>query len=109
MIRCRKFNRRIHFIKIIKGKDEDGYPKDNEKLLKTVWASVRSLRGKEFFNAAKINSENLKVFNLKYFKGLETNMFIKYNEKLYNIKSINDLNENHKEYEIYASEVSSSE
>ena len=102
-------NKKIEFISKINTKDQDGYPIEKEISIRKCYANIRSLRGKEFYNAAMVHSEDDKVFRCRFFKGLEPKMFIKYNEKLYNIKSINDLNENHKEYEIYASEVSPSE
>jgi len=104
----KRLRNKVEFIIIENTTDEEGYPIKKEQLIKKCHASVRGLRGREFYNAAQVQAENNKVFNCRYFKGLESNMFIRYNEKLYNIKSINDLGEKHIEYEIHASVVSSS-
>ncbi|HDK7179748.1 TPA: phage head closure protein [Clostridium botulinum] len=104
-----KLNKRIKFIiKDKSGTDDDGYPVSEEDLIRECWASVRGLRGREFYNAAAVQSEQDKIFNCRYFKGLDTSLQIKYNNKLYDITSINDLNERHVEYEIHAKEVKAS-
>lgn len=103
-----KLNKRIKFIIKGNGTDDDGFPIEGEKIVKECWASVRGLRGKEFYSAAAVQSEDDKVFNCRYFKGLNTSMQIKYNNNIYNITSINDLFEKHVEYEIHAKEVKSS-
>ncbi|EJP6471361.1 phage head closure protein [Clostridium botulinum] len=103
-----KLNKRIKFVVEQNGTDEDGYPLPEEKIIRECRASVRGLRGREFYNAAAVQAQDDKIFNCRYFKGLTQDIQIKYNKKLYNIKSINDLNEKHVEYEIHASVVSSS-
>ncbi|KGO12699.1 head-tail adaptor protein [Clostridium botulinum] len=103
-----KLNKRIKFVVEQNGTDEDGYPLPGEKTIRECWASVRGLRGREFYNAAAVQAQDDKIFNCRYFKGLTQDIQIKYNKKLYNIKSINDLNEKHVEYEIHASVVGSS-
>lgn len=103
-----KMNKRIKFVVISDETDEDGYPLSAEKVIRECWCSIRGLRGREFYNAAQTQSQDDKVFNCRYFKGLNKSMQIKYRDSIYNIQSINDLNERHIEYEIHAREVSSS-
>ncbi|APF26228.1 phage head-tail joining family protein [Clostridium sporogenes] len=103
-----KLNKRIKFVIFNDDTDDDGYPIKEEKTIRKCHASVRGLRGREFYNAAAVQAEEDKVFNCRYFKGLDTSMQIKYNDTLYNITSINDLNEKHVEYEIHAKEVKQS-
>ncbi|EPY2274465.1 phage head closure protein [Clostridium sporogenes] len=101
-------NKKIKFVVIGKRVDDDGYPTNGENLIHECYASVRGLRGREFYNAAAIQAQDDKIFNCRYFKGLTPDMQIKYNKKPYNITSINDLNEKHVEYEIHAKEVKQS-
>ncbi|MBY6758640.1 phage head closure protein [Clostridium botulinum] len=103
-----KLNKRIKFVVEQNGTDEDGYPLPGEKIIRECQASVRGLRGREFYNAAAVQAQDDKIFNCRYFKGLTPDMQIKYNDTLYNITSINDLNEKHVEYEIHAKEVKQS-
>lgn len=104
-----KLNKRIKFIYKDKGTDEHGFPIEEWKTLKTVWASVRGLRGREFYDAAAVQAQDDKIFNCRHFPGLTPDMSIEYQGKKYNIKSINNLNERNTEYEIHASEVVLSE
>ncbi|RUT63747.1 head-tail adaptor protein [Clostridium botulinum] len=98
----------MKFVVIGDGTDDDGYPIKGEKTIRKCYASVRGLRGREFYNAAAVQAQDDKIFNCRYFKGLTPDMQIKYNDKLYNITSTNDLNEKHVEYEIHAKEVKAS-
>lgn len=98
-----KLNKRIEFGTLGSGTDEDGFPVENVwKVFRGCWASIKGLRGREFYSASAVQAENDKVFNCRYFKGLTTDMQIKYNKSLYDITSINDLYEKHEEYEIHA-------
>lgn len=90
------------------GVDDDGYPVEGFTLFKKSWVSVRGLRGKEFYSASAVQSQDDKIFNCRYFEGLTQDMFIKFQGKLYNITSINNLNEKNVEYEIHAREITSS-
>ncbi|MET7041784.1 phage head closure protein [Clostridium botulinum] len=103
-----KLDKRIKFIVIGDGIDDDGYPIKEEKPIRDCWASVKGLKGRTFYAAAQTQSENNKIFKCRYFIGLTEDILIKYNKKLYDIKSINDIEEKHIEYEIHASVVSSS-
>ena len=99
-------NKLVEFGSQHQGVDESGFPVDEWQPFKKSWVSVRGLRGKEFFEASAVQAQDTKIFNCTYFEGLTPDMFIKFNGKLYNIKSINNLYERNTEYEIYASEVS---
>lgn len=98
-------DKRIEFLSMDDKKDEDGYPIKKETIIRKCWASVRGLRGKTFYSAAAVQAEKNKVFNCRYFKELDEKNQIRYNNKIYEIESINDLNEKHIEYEIHAKEV----
>lgn len=104
-----RLNKRIQFVTTGEVEDDYGFPVESEVVMKSVWGSIKGLRGKEYYNANQVQAQDNKVVNCRYFKGLEKDWFIKYNDKLYNIKSINNINEANVEYEIHASEVSSSE
>ncbi len=102
-------NKKIKFVYKGEGTDEHGFPIVGWFTFKEVWAGIRGLRGREFYNAAAVQAQDDKIFNCRYFPGLTPDMFIEYGDKKYNIKSINNLNERNVEYEIYCSEVSLSE
>lgn len=103
-----KLNKRIQFVTKGEGTDSSGFPIDKEIVMRTVWGSIKGLRGREYYKANQVQAQDNKIVNCRYFKGLEKDWFIKYNDKLYNITSINNLNEANIEYEIHCDEVSSS-
>lgn len=100
-----ELNKRIEFIIIDSSTDEEGYPADVEKVIRKCWASIKGLRGKSLYEAAQVQAEKNKIVQCRYFKGLNEDMKVKYNNKIYDIKYINDINEKHIEYEIYISAV----
>ncbi len=102
-------NKLIEFGSTFIGTDDEGFDKKEWQTINKSWANVRSLRGREFEAAASIQSEDKKVFNCNYFSGLNTNIFIRYNNKIYNIYHIDNVNEDNIEYNIYAASVDSSE
>lgn len=104
-------NKKVSIIVKGDGIDDDGFPVESQHIeIRKVWSSIRGLRGKEFFSASQVQSQNVKIFNFKYFEGLEEDMFIEFPKgTFYNIESINNLNERNVEYEVHAKEVSPSE
>lgn len=105
-----KLNKRIEFIYKGPGEDEDGYPIEEDWITyRKCWANIRGLKGREFYQAAAVQAQDDKVFTCRYFEGLTPKMHIKYKDKKYNIKSINNLDERNKFYIIHASEVDTSE
>lgn len=106
---ARTKNKRIDIITNSKNAtDEDGFPIEGGKSIKTVFANVRSLRGKEFYQASQVQAQDDKVFYINYFPGLDTKAEIKYKNELYNIISIINIDEANKEYEIRARLIKSS-
>lgn len=98
MVNAGQLNRRI-IIGVINdgfneetGRDEGG---EGFKPLKTVWANVKHVRGSEYFQAAAVNAEKTTIFTIRYQKELTEKHVIKYNDALYNIRSINDPSEGH--------------
>jgi SPP1 family predicted phage head-tail adaptor len=76
-------------------RDPDGFPlKDDQKWqdVKTVWAMVKTLKGREFYQAAAVQAENTTRFVIRYTVGIDNTMRIKYNNRIFKIISppIND-------------------
>ena len=79
-----------------------GEEKENWTTLATVWADVRPLRGREFFDAAAVQSEIDTKFRIRWRSDLTTAMRINYDGQLYDIHSIAELGR-HSATEIMAS------
>lgn len=87
------------------GKDDDGFESTIWKEYKRAWAAIIPLRGKEFYQAATINAEiSIKIVT-RYIKGVDEDMRIKYGDRSFEIISIIDVNERHREMHFMCKEV----
>ena len=96
-------NKRIIIQKFTGGTDNSGFPLPEQwGDYKTVWASMTSLSGREYFAAAAVNAEQTIKIKIRYIKELDANINvdginatktfrIKYKNSNYDIKFINDV------------------
>lgn len=65
------------------------------------WASISSTIGKEYYEAAQVNSEDDKVFKVRYSRKiagyLTSQIRIVYAGEVYDVKSVGDYQEQHRE------------
>lgn len=110
MINPGNYNKRIIIYKLIPAKDEDGFPVDNkftEYVVLQPYAKVKTTRG---FTLIANNSDFEKAFTnftIRYpFVEITRDMFIKFNNKVYTINYINNIDEDNVELEMQCQEVS---
>jgi SPP1 family predicted phage head-tail adaptor len=90
-----ELDRRITIQALTQTKDSEGGMVDNWADVTTVWAKVRNLSG----NERRLTSEGGRVaearteFTIRYRSGLNERMRIKYGDKVYNIRHLNNFNE----------------
>jgi SPP1 family predicted phage head-tail adaptor len=70
-----------------------------------VWAGIITTGGKEFYAAQRLHAETTAVIKIRYRTGLLPTMRIKYGERYFDILSINDVDEDHREMLISCREV----
>ncbi|MBS4932232.1 MAG: phage head closure protein [Clostridiales bacterium] len=89
-----KLNKRITFLKPTTGHDEMGQEIEGAwQPFKTVWANIKPLRGREYWDAKKKSAkQNYKIIT-RYHDGVTNDMRIKYKEKIFNIESAADVEE----------------
>lgn len=89
-----KLNKRITFLMPKTGYDEMGQEiEETWQPCKTVWANIKPLRGREYWDAKKKSVEqNYKIIT-RYHDGITTNMRIRYKNKILNIESIANVEE----------------
>ncbi len=88
--------------------NENGFEEETWQDYKIVWASVSNLPGREYYQAAAIQAEKTVKFLIRYVEGIDTDMRIFFNDKQYNITSIDNMKYANKYIEIKALEVDSS-
>lgn len=101
-----KLNKRITIQqKIASQTDEEGNPIEKWEDVVTVWAAVKPLRGREFWQAASVNAENTIRVEIRYRKGITNNMRILYGNRLLDINSVIDVEEKHCDIHLMCREV----
>lgn len=90
-----KLNKRITF-QIFRDDEEDkmGQSIQNWKDLKTVWATFRPVRGAEYDEAArKFREERTYKATVRYLPGISSDLRIMYKGRIFEIKSVVNVNE----------------
>lgn len=104
-----KLNKRITIQKIIPISTKNGFDDEGWVDIKTLWASVNNLWGKEFWSAKAIEAEKTVEFVVRYSKELEAMDSKKYriywNDKVFNITFIDNIKYENKWIKIKAMEV----
>lgn len=86
-------------------KDQEGIATENWVDVATVWAAVEPLKGREYFQAAAVNAENTVRFRIRYRQGITSAMRVVYNGRVFNINSVIDVDERHREIQLMCQEV----
>ena len=104
-----KLNRRITIQNVPVTQDASGFPTEGTATTYcTRWASVHPLRGRERFEARQFEAEVDVRFIVRYDSvtaAITPKMQVSYNSKTYDIQSVFDVDEAHKEIEILGYEV----
>ncbi|MDK2986534.1 MAG: hypothetical protein PWQ96_2178 [Clostridia bacterium] len=66
----------------------------------TVWANIKPLRGREYFEMQKIQSEITHKITIRYRSDINTSNRIRYKDQILNIKSVIDIDNRHRYLEI---------
>jgi SPP1 family predicted phage head-tail adaptor len=68
--------------------------------VKTVWASIAPVRGAERYELQKLNEEITYRVYIRYISGIRADMYIAYKDKLFEIRSVIDVDLDGKMLEI---------
>lgn len=108
MINAGKYDKRITIFKEVEHKTENGFVEMKQESVLNTWASVKTTKG---FTLIANNSDFEKAytnFTIRFPKTpIERHFKIKFNNKIYSIEYLNNIDENNVELEIQAKEVSS--
>lgn len=100
---------RITFLQPPGGTDDDGFPVTEWTIFKNVWAEIKTLKGKEFYQAASDQVQDLKQIGIRYRSDVDESMRIKHKNKIYKIISMKNDDENNQWLTIHVREVSENE
>lgn len=106
MINAGNYNKKIIIYNQIKEKDSSGFSTTIQETILTTYAKVKTTRG---FTLIANNSNFEKAytnFTIRYPKTeINRKMLISYNDKIYSIEYINNIDEANIELEIQAKEI----
>lgn len=106
MINAGKYNKKISIYKNDAIEDDDGFKTNNKTIIITTYASVRTTKG---FTLIANNTDFEKAytnFTIRFpIKTITRDMLIEYDNKIYSIEYLNDIDEKHIELEIQAKVV----
>lgn len=94
------YNKKITFQILSNHEDDIGNQIPQWSDLFTAWANVNAVTGREYYSACQVNSENDVIFKTRYSKKIadfnSTEIRILYNNKVFDIKHVEDYQEQHK-------------
>lgn len=96
---------RITIQRLVTITNENGFTEENYIDYKEVWASIRNLYGKEFYEAAAIQKEKTVKFLIRAVDEIDETMRISFKGKTYDITSIDNIRYENKYIEIKTLEV----
>ena len=101
-----KYNKKISIFKKQIVKDSDGFDTYQEITVLSVYANVKTTRGMTLIANDSDFEKAYTNFTIRYPKTtIKRNMFINYNDRIYTIEYLNNVNEENVELEIQAKEV----
>jgi SPP1 family predicted phage head-tail adaptor len=88
--------------------NENGFPlEENQRWqdVKTVWAMIKTLQGREYYEAAATQNENTVRIVVRFTSGINPDMRIKFKDRTFEILSVINDDEMNKTLTIIAKEV----
>lgn len=95
------YNKKIIFQVLKNTRDSIGNDGPAWENFFTAWANVNGVGGREYYTAAQVNSQNDVIFKTRYSRKiadfLSPEIRILYNGKIFDVKHIDDYQEQHRE------------
>lgn len=98
-------NKRVQLIRYADVEDEHGLTHQQyiPALPHKIWARIEPTRGSQYYEQYKDKTEDLTKITIRYRAGITDDMFVRYQQKLYAIKTIIDPYEAHIKLELMCS------
>ncbi|SHF16394.1 phage head closure protein [Caloramator proteoclasticus] len=96
---------RITLQKLEMVQDSYGQATENWVDVVTVWAAVNPISGREFFQAETINSEVTHKILIRYRKGVEPSMRVKFKDRIFTILSVINFQEKNEALQLMCKEL----
>lgn len=106
MINAGDYNKKISIFKVTEVEDNDGFLIKKEVVILEPFAKVKTTKGFTLIASGSDFEKAYTNFTIRYPKiKITRDMLIKYNDKIYTIEYLNNIDEENVELEIQAKEV----
>lgn len=107
MINAGKYDHRIQVVRVVKGRDADGFPVEQEEPVLEPWASVRTTSGYTLVKSGTDFEAAATNFTIRYplKTKIDRDMLVKFNGKTYTVQYLNNVDEANVELEMQCREV----
>jgi len=99
-----QFRHKITLMKLVTTQDEIGNTIEEWQPVRTCWAAIKTVNGREYFAAASVQAERTYRFIIRYTPGINETMKIDYQGRLFDIQSVLNDDEGRKTLTIIATE-----
>lgn len=99
-----RMDKRVTFLERREVADELGQNRQGMAEVCTVWASIAPTRGGEYYEAQKLREELTWKIYVRFLPGITADMAIRYKERVFQIKSVIDVNFRQRTLEIMCTE-----
>lgn len=103
-MRIGKLNKRINILQYVDAENDIGGTELKPQIFLSCWAEIEPARGREYYDAKKIQDETSYKVTTRYHKGISESMVIEYKGRQYSIQNVLDPYEAHTSLEIYCTE-----
>lgn len=110
MVGIGKFRRRVKIQQTTQTQDSTGAPLNAWADFATVWCSIEPLRGDELLAAQQVEAQLTTRIRTRYLSGVQAKMRVVSEDgstRTWDIRSVSDVNDEHKELELMCVEVTS--
>lgn len=101
MINAGKYNKKISIYQIMKVEDNAGFKVPTESIVLNTFANIKTTKGFTLINSNTDFEKAYTNFTIRYPNvKITRDMLVKYNDKVYSIEYLNNINEKNIELEI---------
>lgn len=99
-LRAGKLTKRVEVQELTETRDAHGGITETWTTIATRWASVEPLSGRERWSAEQVDSDITHRIRMRRFRGLTTNHRIRWDGRVFNLRSVLNLDEADVEHEL---------
>ena len=99
-----ELNRKVSIYNQTASKNNDFDATKNNLLYKNVWAQIKQVRGREYYEAQVKSAEGNVVITIRYRRNINEGCYVTYKQHLYNIQSVVNPDMANESLELYCVE-----